>query len=267
MSRGLFLAAESLLGLGAIWVAIESAQMPESARILLFERTAHATRGHMADLLRSGASGGAQAAIAGGAPTALAADLAPGMQELDAELDDLLSAEARARSAQMRDGLVAAGAGPEAAAMVARLFDRDGTAGLARLARDSGIAAPALARAFSDLGSALGIGWAQSTAARMSPSNPWERLLVAGLAGDFQHMRLDFLRRLLRGDRRRGAMPEIAPPADAAPCAMVRDWLAAQEPRVRQFHAMVARAQAAGPLVTPAILAQIASQARGLLAR
>ena len=32
----------------------------------------------------------------------------------------------------------------------------------------------------------------------MNPSDPWERLLVAGLARDFQQMRLEFLRALAR---------------------------------------------------------------------
>jgi glutamate dehydrogenase len=47
------------------------------------------------------------------------------------------------------------------------------------------------------LGTRLGLDWAQQTAARMSPSDPWERLLVNGLARDFQQMRLDFLRRTI----------------------------------------------------------------------
>ena len=32
----------------------------------------------------------------------------------------------------------------------------------------------------------------------MSPSDVWDRLLVSGLARDFQQMRLDFLRRLMQ---------------------------------------------------------------------
>ena len=55
-----------------------------------------------------------------------------------------------------------------------------------------------LTRAFSDIGQRIGLDWAQGTAAHMSPSDIWERLLVDGLARDFQHMRLEFLRRLLR---------------------------------------------------------------------
>ena len=90
----------------------------------------------------------------------------------------------------------------------------------------------------------------QMTAARMSPSDPWERLLVAGLARDFQQMRLDFLTRSKGG----------------APAAFVAQWLDANAASVRQFRSLIARAQAA-PVVAPAMLAQAASQARTLLGR
>jgi len=88
------------------------------------------------------------------------------------------------------------------------------------------------------------------TAARMSPSDPWERLLVAGLARDFQQVRLEFLRRAKGG----------------APAELVERWGDQNSEAVRQFRALVTRAQAAAP-VTPAMLAQIASQARNLLGR
>jgi glutamate dehydrogenase len=89
----------------------------------------------------------------------------------------------------------------------------------------------------------------------MSPSDIWERLLVDGLARDFQHMRLEFLRRLLR--RKSGK---------SDPAGAVADWAAHNAGAVAQFRAMVARAQARPP-VAPAVLAQIASQARNLLER
>jgi glutamate dehydrogenase len=131
----------------------------------------------------------------------------------------------------------------------------DGAIGLAALARDSGIAPELLARAFVDLGARLGLDWAQSTAAVMSPSDPWERLLVAGLARDFQQMRLDFLRALAR---RKPAQRDLP--------ALIEAWAASHAAPIRQFRAMVARAQAAAP-VAPAMLAQIASQARSVLKR
>lgn len=136
--------------------------------------------------------------------------------------------------------------------MVAHLFDMDGAVGLAGLARDLGVTAPTLAAAFVDLGARLGLDWAQARAVAMNPSDSWERLLVAGLARDFQQMRLDFLRRTVT--------------RKAKPAAAVERWAAAQAPAVRQFRAMIGRAQAA-VTVTPAILAQLAGQARNLLAR
>jgi glutamate dehydrogenase len=89
----------------------------------------------------------------------------------------------------------------------------------------------------------------------MSPSDPWERLLVAGLARDFQRMRFEFIRGLASGRR-----------AKDDPLALIAAWAAAREPAIRQFRAMIGRAQGANPLA-PAMLAQIASQARNLLQR
>jgi glutamate dehydrogenase len=109
-----------------------------------------------------------------------------------------------------------------------------------------------LTQAFIDLGARLGLDWAQQTAAAMSPSDPWERLLVNGLARDFQHMRLGFLRR---------AMGENADPLRA-----VKIWAEAQGPAISEFRKTVARARSVVP-AAPAMLAQIASQARNLLAR
>ena len=89
----------------------------------------------------------------------------------------------------------------------------------------------------------------------MSPSDIWERLLVDGLARDFQQMRLDFLRRLMR--RKTGKDD---------PQGAVADWAERNDNAVRQFRAMISRAQAQPP-IAPAVLAQIASQARNLLER
>ena len=136
--------------------------------------------------------------------------------------------------------------------MVAHLYDIDGVIGLAMLSRQSGTPAPVLTSAFGNIGTRLGLDWAQQTAERMSPSDPWERLLVNGLARDFQHMRLDFLRRA--AGRKLG--PEAA----------VESWADRQAPAIQQFRAMVGRAQMALP-VSPAMLAQIAGQARNLLGR
>jgi glutamate dehydrogenase len=244
---GAFVGACGLLGVDAIWQAIETASMPEGARLQLFERTASAMRGHMADLLRAGG------AIEG--PAQLVGEVSEGVAELVDHVDDLLADEARGHAQAIAADLVQAGAPAEIAAMVANLFAVDGSIGLARLARDTGIAPMALTRAFSDLGERLGLDWAQQRASVMIPSDPWERLLVAGLARDFQRMRFEFIRGLASGKRAKGD-----------PEALIAAWAAAREPAIRQFRAMIGRAQAANPLA-PAMLAQIASQARNLLQR
>ncbi|MGN6499882.1 MAG: NAD-glutamate dehydrogenase domain-containing protein, partial [Tsuneonella sp.] len=242
-----FVAAEQLFGLDALWARLDGAAMPESARLLLFDRIAAAMSGQMADLLRAGAGLGA--------PSRLVAELAAGVADLSDATTNLLAGESRQQSARLRAQFIQAGAPDRIAAEVGHLFDMDGAVGLAKLARDADIGARKLTGAFTHLGAELGLDWAQGTAALMDPSDVWERLLVAGLARDFQQMRLDFLRRLAR---RKDAKSD--------PAGAVGDWLEAHREEIRQFRAMIGRAQTQAP-VAPAVLAQIASQARNLLGR
>jgi glutamate dehydrogenase len=230
-----------------IWTAIDAAQMPEGARLHLFQQAASALRGHMADLLRSGG--------ALHPPSRTVDEVSPGVAELVDHVDDLLAKEGKGHTAAIGDALLAAGAPADLAAMVARLFAVDGAIGLARLARDTGVAPLPLTRAFSDLGERLGLDWAQQKAAVMNPSDPWERLLVAGLARDFQQMRFEFLRSLAA--RKRGKDD---------PLGQIAQWAASRAPAIGQFRAMIARAQSSAVLA-PAVLAEIASQARNVLKR
>ena len=135
------------------------------------------------------------------------------------------------------------------------LYDLDGAVGIAALANYTRIKPRRLVAAFTRLGSALGLDWAQTSAAVMNPTDPWERLLVAGLARDFQQMRLEFLHELAKDKKHR-----------EDPVAAVEDWAAGQATAIRTFRHMVDRA-AATVSTAPAMLAQIASQARQLLAR
>ncbi len=242
-----FVAADRMLGVGPLWERLDEEPMPEAARLALFDKAALAMRSHMGDLLRSG---GATAT-----PSRVIAELEKGLADLTSDTDDLLAAESRQQSAKLRAEFVRLGAAEEMADAVAHLFDLDGSFGLARLSREADIAPRKLTGAFTDLGARLGLDWAQGTAALMAPSDVWERLLVAGLARDFQQMRLDFLRRLAR---RKGAKED--------PEGAVADWAGEHDPAIRQFRAMIGRAQAQAS-VAPAMLAQIASQARNLLAR
>jgi glutamate dehydrogenase len=241
-----FIAASKLVGMEDIWTALESTDMPETARLMLFDQAALALRGHIADLLRSG--GGALS------PSALQEEIGGSVAELTEQADSLLGAEARAHVDEISASMIDRGAPGDLADRVARLFAIDGAIGLTRLASATGIAPLALANAFVRLGTLLGIDWAQSRAAVMTPSDPWERLLVAGLARDFQAMRFEFLRGLAR---RRGK-------SATDPLVLIDDWAQANAKAISQFRRMIDRAQSATP-IAPAMLAQIASQARNLL--
>ena len=239
-----FVAAERLFDMPRVWREIEEAAMPEPARIQLLDRAASSLRPQIADLMRVG---GGQAQ-----PSELIEALKPGIDELARKAQKLLGSEGRATSERLRAELTAAGAPEAETGAVVHLFDMDGAVGLASLARDIGVSTPALTAAFIDLGTRLGLDWAQLTAVRMNPSDSWERLLVSGLARDLQQMRLDFLRRTIdaKGD----------------PAAAVERWAEKQAPAIRQFRVMIGRARTA-VAVSPAILAQLASQARNLLTR
>ncbi len=242
-----FVAAVELFDIDRLWALLDTASLPEIARLILFERTASALRGQMADLLRRNSSQYR--------PSKIVAELADGVRQLSGATDSLLAAEARQQSAKLRASFIDAGTPEKIAAQVAHLYDIDGAVGLASLSLDTGIDARELTKAFTSLGAMLGLDWAQGTAALMEPSDVWERLLVAGLARDFQQMRLEFLRRL---SRRKDAKQD--------PAGAVESWAEGNAAAIRQFRAMISRAQVRTP-VAPAMLAQIASQARNILGR
>jgi glutamate dehydrogenase len=176
--------------------------------------------------------------------------LAGGVGKLADQVDELLTGEASRRTAAITERLLALGAPEALVARTAALFKLDGAVGLASLAGRLGVDEAALTRAFTRLGEAVGIDWVQSAAARMEPSDPWERLLISGVARDMQQVRLDFL---AHGKNK-----------DAA--AHVESWLEAKQARIGQFRALVQRAKAAA-VPNVAMLAEIAGQARGLLGR
>ncbi|WP_375428504.1 NAD-glutamate dehydrogenase domain-containing protein [uncultured Sphingomonas sp.] len=239
---GMFVVAEQLFGLPELWAEIEATPMAESGRLALFDEVAAATRSHIADLLRI--------IVPGAGAADILAHLEKGVRHLDAETTRLLLDEARIQSGRIRADLETAGAPPALASKVVRLFELDGAIGLAELGARLGLDEVVLARAFTHLGQALGLDWAQATAARIVSSDPWERLLIAGLARDFQQIRLEFLARCTEDD----------------PGASVDGWLRRNAARVAQFKAVVDRARlSAKPHA--AMLAQIAGQARVLLGR
>jgi glutamate dehydrogenase len=238
----MFVAAERLFGLPQLWTEIEDTAMPEGARIALLDETAVAVRSQIADLLR--------AARPGEGPGEIVARLSSGFEGLDRQTASLLREEARAGSERIAARLTASGAPAPLVAKIVRLFELDGAVGLADLGQRRGVDEVKLTHAFTELGQALGLDWAQTVAARITTGDPWERLLIAGLARDFQQLRLEFLG---RGE-------------DADPVAHVQQWLHTNDARVRQFAALVRRARLA-PTPNAAMLAQIAGQARVLLGR
>jgi glutamate dehydrogenase len=242
-----FVVAERLFGLEPLWRELEEAPIPEAARLALFDRLAAAIGNLMSDVLRTAAGKVAAGAMIG--------ELSEGVAVLIAAREELLTAEPRARSMALQGGFVALGAPDALAAKVANLFDFDGAVGLAQAALASGIDAKLLTHAFTDIGTRLGLDWAQGIAAHMSPSDVWERLLVSGLARDLQQMRIEFLRRLTRTKA-----------CKADPLAAIGEWADRHAGAVAQFRNLIARAQARPP-VSATMLAQIASQARNLLER
>jgi len=237
-----FVAAERLFEMFDVWSAIDTASMPEVTRLNLFDDAAVELRSQMADLLRA-SSDLTQ-------PGEMVAELETGVKLLSDKSDVLIAAEGRQESARIVKKLISMDTPKEIAEMIAHLVKMDGAVGLARLSASSGIKPAVLTNAFSELGAILGLDWTQMTAARMSPSDPWERLLVAGLARDFQQMRLEFLARANKKN----------------PVEFVELWAQENQPRIGQFRKLVSRAQNA---IAPSVpmLAQIASQARILLGR
>jgi glutamate dehydrogenase len=237
-----FLVAERLLDTPALWRRIETAELPETVRIELFSIAASSMRSHIADIVRA-SSGETD-------PAKLCRMLEPGLNRISGAATKLMRAEVRNEAAARRDRLLALGAGEEVIRDLIRLFELDGAFGLAALAARRDFDELALARGYTVLGEALGLDWAQQQVARFKPSNNWERLLTAGLSRDFEQLRIDFLSR-----------SRIKDPEDA----VVR-WVEQQRPRIDQFRLLVERARREGN-VTTSMLAQIASQARILLAR
>ena len=237
-----FLVAERLLDVDKLWNEIEQDSLPETVRIELFSIAAASIRSHLSDVLRS----------AGGETKVetLCKLLEPGVRKISAAATKLIRAEVRNEAIARRDRLIALGASEDIVKGLVRLYELDGVFGLAALGARRGTDELALTRAYTRLGEALSLDWAQQQVARFVPANQWERLLTAGLARDFEQLRIEFLSRVRNKE----------------PDAGVDEWIAKQGPRIDQFRQLIARARTEGH-VTASMLAQIASQARILLAR
>ena len=237
-----FLTAEHLLDLPKLWQRIEDAAVPEAVRIELFRVAARSVRSHVSDILRST---GAEQEV-----SELVELLGPGVGKIAAATTKLIRSEVRNEAVARREHLLGLGADMAIVDGLVRIFELDGVFGIAALAARRQIDALALTKAYTRLGEALGLDWAQQQVARFEPTDQWERLLVAGLERDFEQLRIEFLARGRDGD----------------PAASTERWIERHGPRIEQFRKLIAQAQIAGA-VTASMLAQIASQARILLAR
>ena len=237
-----FLVAERLLDLDKLWSEIEEDALPETVRIELFSIATASVRSHLSDVLRS-AAGETKVET-------LCKLLEPGVRKISAAATKLIRAEVRNEAVARRDRLIALGASEDIVRGLVRLYELDGVFGLAALAAQRKSDELSMTRSYTRLGEALALDWAQQQVARFVPTNQWERLLTAGLARDFEQLRIEFLARM------RGKEPDAA----------VDEWIEKQRPRIEQFRQLVARARSEGHVTAP-MLAQIASQARILLAR
>ncbi len=237
-----YFAADAIFDLENLWTRIERANVTEDARLSLMQATAWAVRLHLSDLLRAAGPDMNAGEIAG--------ELGDGIHRLDDAAEGLLRQEAVTQANLLRTRLTETGADEALVARVVRLSELDGAVGIAVIARRLGVGEVAVTHAYVRLGEALGLDWAKSAAARYVSTDPWERLLTAGLARDFEQMRLDFAAHIGGSD----------------PQGAVEAWLTSHEADVSRFRAVVDRARTA-PAPTPAMLAQLAAQARILLGR
>ena len=237
-----FLVTEQLLDLRPLWARIEAADLPESARIELFTSAARSIRTHIADVLRAA---GSETSV-----SALVALFAPGLDKVSSNRSKLIRTEVKGESAVRRQQLLALGAEPAIVDALIRLYELDGVFAIAALAARKDLDELSLTRAYAQIGEALGLDWALHQLVRFTPSDPWERLVLSGLARDFEQLRIDFLARSRAADCDSG----------------VERWIERNQARIDQFRSLVTRAKAAGAVSVP-MLAQIASQARILLAR
>ncbi|MEO6432717.1 MAG: NAD-glutamate dehydrogenase domain-containing protein [Sphingomicrobium sp.] len=236
-----FLVAEQLLDLPHLWAMIESADVTETVRIELFAIAASSVRNHLSDIIRAAAG---ETSV-----TAMVELFDSGVKKIASAATRLLRAEVKNEAEARYDRLVALGASDEIVRALVRLYELDGAFGLAALAKGKNIDQLQLAKAYTQLGEALGLDWAQQQVVRFVPADQWERLLVAGLARDFEQLRIEFLSRI-RGE------------ADVE----VEAWIQSHGPRIAQFRQLIDRARREGN-VSVSMLAQVASQARILLGR
>ena len=236
-----FVSTRTLFNLESLWQAIDNARVPAAVALTLHSEAAAVTRNLVADLARRP---GAQA------PERLSSRLAPGLKRLISVLDKLLRPEPRAQIEAIRQRLTLAGSPAEVTDWIATLHALSGAAAVVELASDLQLDESRTALAYTRLGEALGIDWAQGATLSLHPADSWERLLAASTARAFETMRIEMVRRLVM-------------PADD-PCAAVETWLKANADRVSALSGTILAARNSGA-PTLAMLAHLSAMARAYL--
>jgi glutamate dehydrogenase len=237
-----FVSARTLFDLGGLWAAIDSAAVPATVALGLHAEAARVTRVLVGDLARrTGAE----------SPERLSARLAPGLKRLLGVLDRLLRPEPRAQVEAVRQRLTLAGAPAGVTDWIATLHALSGAAGVVALASDLSLDEGKTAAAYTRLGEALGVDWAQGATQSLAPADSWERLLAATTARSFEIMRLDLIRRLT--------------PEGGDPLAATEAWLKGHADEVAALARTIQAARQSGPPTLP-MLAHLATIARSALA-
>ena len=193
-----FLVAERLLDLDKLWAQIETAAARNRAGRAFLDRVAFGRARTCPTSCAQPAAKPASAPFASCSSRACARFRPP--------RPSCIRSEVRNEAAARRERLIALGASEDIVRGLVRLFELDGVFGIAALAARRKIEELAVTRAYTRLGEALGLDWAQQQIARFAPADQWERLLTAGLARDFEQLRIEFLSRMPRRIRTKRSM-------------------------------------------------------------
>ncbi len=236
-----FVSARTLFDLDSLWTAIDTAPVSSAVALGVHAEAAVVTRSLVADLAR----------MAGvEMPERLSARLAPGLKRLLGGLEKLLRPEPRAQIDAIRQRLSLAGAPANVTDWISTLHALSGAVAVVDLASELALDEGKTALAYTRLGEALGVDWAQGATGALHPTDGWERLLAATTARNFESMRIDLVRRL------------ATPGTD--PLAVVDAWLDGHRPQVSALAGTIHAARQSGAATLP-MLAHLATIARNAL--
>jgi len=198
-----YLAARDILGMRALWRAIEAldnraptatqaAMLAECGRLL--ERTTVWLLRHGEHPLEIGR---------------LCETYADGVAQVARALDTTLVEDQRRILESRFRGFEEQGAPRETASQVARLPFLSSACDLVRLARTGGRPVEAVARVYFSVGARFGFIWLRRAAARLSADTAWEKLAVSALVDDLDGQQAELTARVLQLAKA-GESPEVA---------------------------------------------------------